>query len=160
MRRPIAPGPFTRSTGLTDPMRADLESRSASILEAMVAALPPARPFGDAFATEVFIGALSSLKIDLETATVLEALAKKVEVGRKLRLAYTVDLAKQASDLCVAPAYAEALAAAYVHFGLMRKDWKWINTALKMEWGILQEPAFQMPQPIAELLVALLEEQA
>jgi hypothetical protein len=141
-------------------MRDDLVTASAGALDALLAALPRPRTTQRGFSTETFIARLTPGALDEEAAATLETLARKIEVGRRLRLAYSDDLAKPAGDEMAEPAFARALAAAFTHFGMLRQDWKWINTALKMEWGILQEPAFQMPETVGRILASLLEEAA
>jgi hypothetical protein len=141
-------------------MRDDLVTASAGALDALLAALPGPRTTQGGFSTETFIAQLTPGALDEEAAATLETLARKVEVGRRLRVAYSSDLARPAGDEMVEPAFAGALAAAFAHFGMLRQDWKWINTALKMEWGILQEPTFQMSETVRRLLASLLEEAA
>lgn len=139
-------------------MRAELVRSSAAALAGLLRELPTARSCGDGFSTEAFIAAVTPGSLDDVTAATLEILARKVEVGRRLRRCYSADLARPVSDEPVQPAFCVALAAAFVHFGLLRQDWKWINTALKMDYGILEEPAYAAPAEIARLLDAALEE--
>lgn len=138
-------------------MREGLESRSAALLERLLGALPTPQG-GAGFATEPFIAGLSSSPLSPAEVEVMERLAKKIEVARKLCRGYAQDMGKPLDAAPAAPGYAEALAAAFFHHGLLRDDWKWINTVLKLDWGILTAPAFQMPDDLAALLVDLLGE--
>ncbi|MFO1149360.1 MAG: hypothetical protein U1E62_13375 [Alsobacter sp.] len=72
-----------------------------------------------------------------EAAATFESLSRKVEVGRALRAAYAGGLGAALVEDVVPPAIATYLAALLVHAGLSRRDWKFINTAVKMEDGIL-----------------------
>jgi hypothetical protein len=138
-------------------MHEGLESRSAALLERLLGALP-APEGGAGFVTEAFIAGLSPTPLSPAQVPVLERLAKKVEVARRLCRSYTEDMGKPLDATPIAPGYAEALAAAFFHHGLLRKDWKWINTVLKLDWGILIAPAFQMPDDLPGLLVDFLGE--
>lgn len=137
-------------------MRDELIDESRAVLMSLLAALPPARPAVGGFSVEGFIAGLPTLP-DSEIESVLEKLSKKVEVSRRLRLFYSADLSKPLGDEVLAPGYAESLAAAFLHFGLVRGDWKWLNTVLKMEWGILLSPAFALPDALSPILANVLE---
>ena len=134
-----------------------LESCSAALLEKALGALPVPQG-GGGFATETFIAGLSAAPLSPAQVRVMERLAKKVEVARKLCRGYAEDMGKPLDATPTAPGYAEALAAAFFHHGLLRNDWKWINTVLKLDWGILIAPAFQTTDDLAGLLVDLLGE--
>ena len=138
-------------------MRDGLMSRSAALLRELTRALPT--PQGsEGFATEVFIAGLSPEPLDPVQVRIMEKLAKKVEVARKLCRGYGGELGKPLEIVPIAPEYAEALAVAFFHHGLFREDWKWINTVLKLDWGILTTPEFRMPEGLVKLLDDLLGE--
>ncbi len=138
-------------------MRTDITSHSADVLVSLMESLPPPRP-GDGFATEVFIAGLRAGELDAGTRCYLELLTRKVEVASKLKVRYQSDLGHVLDDDPVAEGYAEALAAAYVHFGVLAGEWKWINTALKMDGGILTSPTFRTPPELLGLLSDVLDE--
>ncbi|WP_293800219.1 hypothetical protein [uncultured Bosea sp.] len=138
-------------------MRDGLVSRSAELLQRSIRALPV--PQGsEGFATEVFIAGLSPDSLDPVQVRTMEKLAKKVEVARKLCRGYAGELGKPLEIAPIAPEYVEVLAAAFLHHGLSREDWKWINTVLKLDWGILTTPEFRLPEGLAKLLDDLLGE--
>lgn len=132
-------------------MRASLVEDSRAALLSLLANLPPARPAAEGFSVESFVADLLTLQ-ESETTMGLETLCKKIEVSRRLRLFYSTDLSKPLSEETPASGYAEALAAAFLHFGLARGDWKWLNTVLKMEWGILLSPTFVLPGSLSPIL--------
>jgi hypothetical protein len=139
-------------------MRAETVAESAAALDDLMRALPAPRVCAEGFSTEVFIASLTPGRLDDSAAATIEVLAKKIEVGRRLRCCYSKDVSQPAGEAAVDPAFCAALAGAFVHFGALRRDWKWINTALKMDYGILQDPPFTLPPPLARILDAILEQ--
>lgn len=89
---------------------------------------------------------------------VLEALTRKVEVGRELRIAYKDGLGAAISGERVHVEIARYLAALFVFAGLARADWKFLNAALKMEGGILNEGRVELPEPFERTLRHVLGE--
>lgn len=138
-------------------MRDGLINRSAVLLQRSISALP-APQGSEGFATEVFIASLSPDPLDPVQIRIMEKLAKKVEVARKLCRGYAGELGKPREIAPIASEYVEVLAAAFVHHGLSREDWKWINTVLKLDWGILTTPEFRVSEGLAKLLDDLLGE--
>jgi hypothetical protein len=111
---------------------------------------------GAATAALILDGAI--LDVDDRAAATLELLSRKVEVGRVLRAAYAGGLGAAVGEDVVPPAIATYLAALFVHAGLSRRDWKFINTAVKMEHGILTGMPIVLPDAAALALRCALGE--
>jgi hypothetical protein len=75
-------------------------------------------------------------------AEVLEALARKIEVARRLHESYDATLGRPASATLLDPAWLPALGAAFLDAAERMRDLKWLNTALKLQDGVLREPSF------------------
>lgn len=78
--------------------------------------------------------------------TILEQMCKKVEVGKAVWALYDEKWKPCKEAGKIDNKFLDILAAAYLHYGLFFRDWKWLNTALKMEDGILQKEGF-IPSP-------------
>jgi hypothetical protein len=82
---------------------------------------------------------------DDNAAAILEQLARKVEVGKRLRASYLGGLGASIEDVPADPAVVQYLGALFVYVGLTRGDWKLLNTAMKMEGGIVDGRAVDLP---------------
>jgi len=126
---------------------------SLELLAGLRTGLPAPRDRQGAFATEP---CLAGLELDALAPCdpVLERLAKKIEVPRKLLAYYTPDLARASAPEPVAPAYAVYACAAYLAIADRFGDLKFLNTALKLVDGIL---GVAMPPELVRWAQCLLE---
>lgn len=88
---------------------------------------------------------------------VLEALARKIEVARRLHRVYDAELRKPATDALLDPSLVPALGAVFADAAERTGDLKWLNTALKLQHGVLREPAFSGDPGLETRLARLLE---
>lgn len=96
-------------------------------------------------ATEGIILDPALLTADDAAVAVLEQLSRKVEVGRRLRAAYIDGFGKPVDDRPVRAEVSTYLACLFVFAGLVRGDWKFLNTAMKMQDGILIDRPIALP---------------
>lgn len=124
---------------------ADIQAECAVLLARRAAVLPrPADMPG--FSTEGFIWSLCTTPPDEPPFAILEILAKKIEVGQRLCSGYDDAIAKVTNEDAADTRFIEALAAALLFYGVRLGEWKWINTVLKLDWGILRAPEYK-PSP-------------
>jgi len=119
----------------------------AAWLRETASRLPPPRDVAGAFATEAFIArtAASGGTVDDEGAATLDALCKKVEVVRRVCVAYSADLARVVDRSPVTGDHATVLCGVYLAAAAARRDPKLLNTAMKMLDGCLKEPSPEAP---------------
>jgi len=131
----------------------------ASWLRETAARLPPARSATGAFATEAFIAraAASGGTVDDRGAATLDALCKKVEVVRRVCIAYAADLAGVVDRSPVTGDHAMALCGVYLAAAAARRDPKLLNTAMKMLDGCLKEPSPEAPSCLRQWAGRLLD---
>lgn len=96
-------------------------------------------------ATEQIVLDPALLAADDAAAAVLERLSRKVEVGRRLLAAYIDGFGKPVDDRPVRAEVSTYLACLFVFAGLARGDWKFLNTAMKMQDGILIDRPITLP---------------
>lgn len=88
---------------------------------------------------------------------VLEALARKIEVARRVHECYDAQLREPASEALLDPGLLPALGAAFADAAERSGDVKWLNTALKLQHGVLRAPAFAGDAGLEARLSRLLE---
>ncbi|WP_377845042.1 hypothetical protein [Bosea sp. UC22_33] len=111
-------------------------------------------------ATEVIVLDPALLTADDAAAAVLEQLSRKVEVGRRLRAAYIDGFGKPVDDRPVRVDVSTYLACLFMFVGLARGDWKFLNTAMKMQDGILVDKPITLPAAFESALRVSLGEAA
>ena len=128
-----------------------------ALREALAAALETLRS-PQFSATERIVLDPALLAADDAAAAVLERLSRKVEVGRRLLAAYADGFGKQVDSQPVRADVLPYLASLFVFVGLARGDWKFLNTAMKMQDGILVDRPVTLPDAFDRALRACLDE--
>ena len=88
--------------------------------------------------------------------SVLEALARKVEVARRVHERYDAGLRAPVSEAILAASWVPALGAAFLDAAERTGDLKWLNSALKLQDGVLREPLFTGHPALEERIARLL----
>lgn len=88
---------------------------------------------------------------------ILEALARKVEVAGRVHELYDSELRTPASESLLDPALLPTLGAAFLDAAERGGDLKWLNTALKLNQGVLHEPPFGGDASLEARIARLLE---
>lgn len=126
------------------------------VLAAALATLRSPQPS----ATERIVLDPALLAADDTAAAVLERLSRKVEVGRRLLAAYADGVGKPIDSKPVRAEVLPYLASLFVFVGLARGDWKFLNTAMKMQDGILVDRPVTLPGAFDHALRVCLDEAA
>ena len=107
----------------------------------------------EGFSTEVFLSNLGEkvYKEGSNTYRIIERLCKKVEVPRRLVIEYTDDLEFTVNDSPVAPEFAIYFTLVLLEYATENKDLKFLNCALKIVDGYLQEPQIVVTDEIRKL---------
>lgn len=141
-------------------MMRDEATRALTVLGAAIRSqLPPAMG-GGGFDTEQFIASLDVQALSDADASSLERLTRKIEVGRKLVKSYEAGLSKIRDGSPVRSEFALLLAVLFFQAGMVRRDWKWINTGVKMVEGILLQPSLDIPPGLKDVAAMIVGEGA
>ena len=130
-----------------------------ALREALAAALETLRS-PQLPATERIVLDPALLAADDAAAAALERLSRKVEVGRRLLAAYADGFGKPVDSQPVRADVLPYLASLFVFAGLARGDWKFLNTAMKMQDGILIDRPVTLPDAFDRALRVCLDEAA
>lgn len=102
-----------------------------------------------AFSTEKFLHDMQGESISSsERSKILDRLCKKVDVVKKVYIAYESDLSKARSSVVIRESYAVYLCMILICAAKEGNDLKFLNSALKMLDGGLREPNLQYPQQL------------
>lgn len=126
--------PISAAAAMTSPTVDDL-------LDEWGNALPQPRP-AEEFSTEHFLHGIraGTTMFDADCRAKLDRLVKKVEVVRRVSRGYSRDLSSTVDSRPIAPEYARYMAALYLHRAVVESDPKFLNCALKLSDGILEDP--------------------
>src|SRR5262245_37724923 len=117
---------------------------SEEIVTRYAGALAPPRPPVGGFGVEAFLAGTWRALIEppVRYRRELEALAKKVEVGRRLYVAYDAEIKRAMTNEVAHPSYVALLCAIFLAVAEQGPAWRFLNTALKMTDGVLLEPSW------------------
>lgn len=101
------------------------------------------------------MGVMSGADEQYNIPATLEALCRKVEVGRTVHAAYRADWIVATPEL-IAPPYVAALAAVLLHRADTAMDAKLLNAALKILDGHLRQPNPVFTSGLRELALRVL----
>ena len=107
-----------------------------------------------AFSVVEFLAALQQGAV--AEPAVLEALARKVEVARRIHERYDAALRAPASPAILPASWVPALGAAFLDAAERTGDLKWLNSALKLQDGVLREPPFAGHPALEDRIARLL----
>lgn len=111
------------------------------------------------FSTEKFLHDMQVESISsCERMKILDRLCKKVDVVKKVYIAYESDLSKARSSVVIRESYAVYLCMILICAAKEGKDLKFLNSALKMLDGGLIGPTFFCPNEVKEFAKLTLEE--
>lgn len=121
-------------------------------LQRLAATLRSDAPSSDLFEVELWVARalLDGAWRNSDSFAVLFRLSRKIEIARRLCRTYDRDIRKPASDQRAEPPVVAALCGVFLAWAEYHNDFRFLNTVLKVDGGILSPSAVSLPVDLRE----------
>ena len=126
-----------------------------------LAQAPAPRTRKGCFSSELFLSDLisrSSVLPSVETVGILDRLCKKIDVTQHVRAFYSCDLSRNVNHDSIHRCYATVLMGTLIHFAISCNDYKFLNSALKMQDRGLNNEPVNVPNVLNEWIERFLSD--